>query len=75
MKNESKMWEHYCKIDKTTWSVEKGATCNWCGLTEEAYNSLKGDTKEFLTEEVVTAISKEKNEPRWLLDWRLGGLK
>jgi len=54
MKNESKMWEHYCKIDKTTWSVEKGAPCNWCGLTEEAYNSLEGNTKEFLTEECMT---------------------
>ena len=39
------MWEHYCRVERTEMGVGKNEPCNWCGLTEEAYNSLQGETK------------------------------
>ena len=35
----------------------------------------KSKTEKGLTEEIVTQISKEKNEPQWMLDIRLASLK
>ena len=31
--------------------VGKNEPCNWCGLTEETYNSLRSDTRIVLNEE------------------------
>ena len=36
---------------------------------------FKSKTEKGLTEEIVTQISKEKNEPQWMLDIRLASLK
>ncbi len=44
------MWEHYCRVERTEMGVGKNEPCNWCGLTEEAYNSLQGETKVILNE-------------------------
>lgn len=34
MTTQSDLWEHYCAVDSTSWSVAKDSACNWCGLTE-----------------------------------------
>tara|TARA_R110002110_G_scaffold266945_1_gene482678 strand:+ start:945 stop:1157 length:213 start_codon:yes stop_codon:yes gene_type:complete len=44
-------WEHYCEVEKTDMGVGKNEPCNWCGLTEETYNSLRSDTRIVLNEE------------------------
>lgn len=48
---EGSMWEHFCKVEQTTMGVGKNEPCNWCGLTEETYQSLDGNTKTLLNED------------------------
>lgn len=35
-------WEHYCKVQKDIMGFEKGAPCDWCGVTE---NDLLRETE------------------------------
>ena len=41
MKRIWRMWEHYCKVEKSQMGVGKGEPCNWCGEEEEKTNHYK----------------------------------
>lgn len=30
----SYFWDHRCTEDGTSWAIERGHACNWCGATE-----------------------------------------
>jgi len=48
------MWEHYCKIEKTTMMVEGGKECNWCGKREEdEVENFINDTSEVTINEFI----------------------
>jgi len=65
-------WEHYCEVEKTEMGVGKHEPCNWCGLTEETYGSLHGDTKELLIDEARGAGSLLTERERKLPGFRTG---
>ena len=49
--NDIEMWDHYCPVEKTVLSVEKGYDCNWC------------DTKEsYMKDEMKDEMSDDENE-------------
>ena len=33
-KEEPRMWDHYCDVEKDFMEMEVGEECNWCGRTE-----------------------------------------